>query len=58
MVLKELCCKFLFWECVLVIKELIFNNLYFGKTCWGLERTPFLSVFTFGRCDCLERIDL
>ena len=47
MVLKELCCKFLFWECVLVIKELIFNNLYFGNM-WGLERTHFYQFLLWG----------
>ena len=31
MVLKELNFKFLLWEDVVVLKELIFNNLYFGR---------------------------
>ena len=31
MVLKEVVWKFLFWECVVVMKELIFNNLYFRR---------------------------
>ena len=31
MLLKELICKFLFWECVVVMKKLIINNLYFGR---------------------------
>ena len=35
MVLKELNCKFLFWECVVVLKELIFDHLYFGKVWWS-----------------------
>ena len=35
MVLKELICKFLFWECVVVMKKLIINNLYFGNMWWS-----------------------
>ena len=31
MVLKELIFTFLFWECVVVLKELISNHLYFGR---------------------------
>ena len=35
MVLEELICKFLLWECVVVLKEPIFNNLYFGNMWWS-----------------------
>ena len=38
---------------MVVLKELIFNNLYFGT---GLERTDF-SSFYFGRCGGLEITD-
>ena len=31
MVLKELILKFLLWEAVVVLKELIFNNFYCGR---------------------------
>ena len=47
MVLKELNCKFLFWECVVVLKELILT-IYTLAGCGGLERNPFLSVSTQG----------
>ena len=40
MVLKELIFTFLFWECVVVFKELIIDHLHLG-TCGGLERTHF-----------------
>ena len=40
MVLKELIFTFLFWEVVMVLKELIFNSFYFGR-CGGLKRTDF-----------------
>ena len=62
MVLKELNCKFLFWECVVVLKELIVTELiltiYTLAGCGGLERNPFLSVSTQGGYDGLERTDL
>ena len=64
MVLKELILKFLLWEAVVVLKELIFNSLLFWEGvivleelisivsnlggCGGLERTDF-SIFYFGR---------
>ena len=32
----------------MVLKELIFNNFYFGGRCGGLERTYFLTVSTLG----------
>ena len=35
MLLKELICKFLFWECVVVMKKLNINNLYFGNMWWS-----------------------
>ena len=37
MVLSELIFKefLLFWEDVVVLKELIFNNLYFGRVWWS-----------------------
>ena len=35
MLLKELICKFLCWECVVVLKELIVNNFYFGRVWWS-----------------------
>ena len=35
MVLKELNFKFLLWEDVVVLKELIFNNLYFVRVWWS-----------------------
>ena len=31
MVMKELIFKFLLWEDVVVLKELIFNSVYFGR---------------------------
>ena len=37
----ELILSFSFWEGVLVLKELIFNSWYFGRVCFGLERTLF-----------------
>ena len=32
----------------MVLKELIFNNFYFGGRCGGLEGTYFLTVSTLG----------
>ena len=32
--------QFLFWDSVVVLKELILNSFYFGR-CGGLERTDF-----------------
>ena len=40
MVLKELIFTFLFWECVVVLKELNLDHLCL-ETCGGLERTYF-----------------
>ena len=40
MILKELIFKFLLWEGVVVLKELIFNSFYLGG-CGDLERTHF-----------------
>ena len=57
-VLKELICKFLCWECVVVLKELIVNNFYFGRVCGGLEKITFFTGSTQGGCDGLERTDL
>ena len=39
----------------MVLKELIFNNFYFGRM-GGLERTDF-KVSTLGGCGGLERTD-
>ena len=47
MVLKELIFKFVIWEGVVVLKELILRVSIFGG-CGGLERTDFNS-FYFGR---------
>ena len=47
MVLKELVFKFLLWEVVVVLKELILTVSTLGG-CGGLERTGFNS-FYFGR---------
>ena len=40
MVLKELICKFLCWECVVFVKELILTIYTLGG-CGALERSPF-----------------
>ena len=40
MVLKELICKCLLWDCVVVLKELILT-VYTLEGCGGLERTDF-----------------
>ena len=40
MVLTELILRVSIWEGVVVLKELIFNSLYFGKV-WCLEITDF-----------------
>ena len=47
MVLKELILKFLLWEAVVVLKELILAFTTLGG-CSGLERTDF-SIYYFGR---------
>ena len=43
MVVLKVIFKFLCWEGVVVLKELIFNSFYFGKAdgTGGLERTDF-----------------
>ena len=40
MVLKELNCKFLSWECLVVLKELILS-IYTLAGCGGLEGPDF-----------------
>ena len=35
MIMKELIFKFLLWEDVVVMKELIFNSFYFGRMWWS-----------------------
>ena len=35
MIMKELIFKFLLWEDVVVMKELIFNSFYFGRGWWS-----------------------
>ena len=37
MVLKELIFKFVILEGVVVLKELIFYSLYFGRVWWSLK---------------------
>ena len=54
MVIMEL--MFLLWEGVVGLKELIFNNFYYGMVWWDLERTD-LTVSTMGGCGGLERTD-
>ena len=48
--------QFLIWECVVVLKELIFNSFSFGKV-WWFWKTWFLAVSTLGGCGGLERSD-
>ena len=43
MVLKELILKFLLWEGVVVLKELIFLTISTFRGCGGPERTDFNS---------------
>ena len=38
----------------MVLKELIFNNFYFGR-CGGLERTDFQQFLLWEECGGLER---
>ena len=40
MLLKELICKFLFWECVVVMKNSLLI-IYTLGTCGGFERNHF-----------------
>ena len=41
----------------MVLKELLFNSLYFGKVwCQFLEITDFLTVYTLGRCGVLKEL--
>ena len=44
-VMKELIFKFLLLESVVVLKELIFNSVYFGGVWWSLKNW-FLTVST------------
>ena len=37
MVLKEVILKFLLWEAVVVLKELIFNSFYCGRLWYSLK---------------------
>ena len=39
----------------MVLKELIFNNSYFGSVHGGLGRTVFLTFHTLGVCGGLEK---
>ena len=48
MVLKELICKFLCWECVVVVKELILTISTLGGYD-ALERSLILTSLYFGR---------
>ena len=46
--------QFLLWEGVVVLKELIFNSLYFGRVWYSLL---ILTVSILGGCGGLERTD-
>ena len=43
-------------EAVVVLKELIFNNVYFGRVWWSWKNW-FLRVSLLGECGGLERTD-
>ena len=47
MVLKELIFKLIFWEGVVVFKELIFNSFCIGRLWWS-RNNLFLTVDTLG----------
>ena len=55
-VLKELIFKFLCWEGMVVLKELIFHCFDFGRVLWFLKE-PILTVSMLGGCGGLERTD-
>ena len=48
MVLKELILTVLLWESVMVLKELIFNNVYYGEGVVVLKEL-ICNNFYFGR---------
>ena len=49
-ILKELIFKFLLWEGVVVLKELIFNSFYFKRVWWSWKNS-FLTVSALGDCN-------
>ena len=58
MVFKELIIySFYFWVGVVVLKELIFNCVYFGRVWWSSVNL-FLTVDTLDSCGGPERTDL
>ena len=41
----------------MILKELIFNNFYYGRVVVILERTDLEQISTMGGCGGLERTD-